>query len=110
MVERRFSLTKEIVSRAETSKVFIQSGTATLSLPFAATGVETVTATVTFPTAFPDGVIPHVFFTWGSIGLAITTAVTAVSNTSFEISARDNVGTDYTTSQSLTITWYAIAP
>jgi len=88
---------------------FIQCGSASLSLGFSVVGVETVTATVTFATAFPTGTTPRVVYSAKDI-LAITHAVTAVSNTDFTISASDNVGTDYTTAQTLDIDYIAMIP
>jgi len=104
-----FTLADDCVTRAKTHEQFIQSGSASLSLGFTATGVETVTASVTFATAFPSGVTPHIVVCPKDI-LAITWAVTSITNTGFTLSASDNVGTDYTTSQTFDIDYLAIAP
>jgi len=104
-----FALANDAVTRDKAHEQFIQSGSASLTLGFAATGVETVTASVTFATAFPSGVTPRVIICPKDI-LAITWAVTTISNTGFTLSASDNVGTDYTTSQTLDIDYIAIAP
>jgi len=66
-----FALQDDAVTREKAHEQFIQSGSATLSLPFSAAGVETVTATITFATAFPSGVIPRVIV-WPKDMLAIT--------------------------------------
>jgi len=87
----------------------IQRGTATLTLPFAAAGVETVSASVTFPKAFPTGVVPIVIYSPKTIQ-PITTRVTGESNTGFTIEASDNVGTDLTASVTVEIAWVAVAP
>ena len=44
------------VTRAKIPATFIQAGRATVTLPFAAVGAETVSASITFPEAFPAGV------------------------------------------------------
>jgi len=102
-------LADEAVTRPKVDDQFIQSGSALLNLGFAAAGVETVNVTVAFAAAFPSGVSPRVIICPRDI-LAITWAVTSISNTGFTFSASDNVGTDYTTSQSLRIDFIAIAP
>jgi len=93
------------VSKAKLKTTSIQAGAADVSIPFAAAGVETVTATVTFPTAFaaaPTTVIithnrPH-----------MSLAVTAVTASNFTISASDNKGTDYTAAETARVYWIAI--
>jgi len=100
-------IVKAAVTREKVPKTFIQSGSATLTLPFAAAGVETVSASVTFPTAFPTGGVPKVTYSLKTIQ-PITHRVSAVSNTGFTIEASDNVGTDLTASVSVDIDWIAI--
>jgi len=102
-------LRNDAVTRRSTSKQFIQSGSESVSLPFAAAGVETVSVSISFPTAFPTGVTPRVIITPKTI-LAITYRVTGITNTGFTLEASDNVGTDYTTAQTFEFAWIAIAP
>jgi len=85
----------------------IQFGKVSLTLPFAAAGVETVSASVSFPKSFPTGKIPTVIVVPRTI-LAITFRVTGESETGFTLEASDNVGTDYTTSQTFDIAYIAI--
>jgi len=105
---RREHIARDAVTRQKVPETFIQSGSATLTLPFAAVGVETVSASVTFPTKFPAGVVPKVAYSLKTIQ-PITHRVTGVSNTGFTIEASDNVGTDLTASVTVDIDWIAIA-
>jgi len=87
----------------------IKRGTSTITLPFAAVGVETVSASVTFPEPFPTGVVPIVVYSLRTIQ-PITHRVTGESNTGFTIEASDNVGTDLTASITVEISWIAVKP
>ena len=105
MVERRFDLAKDAVQaeqiapssvgREEVKKSFIQCGKTSVTFNFSATGVEAVTADVTFPEAFPSGVTPKVVIT-PAANHPISLAVTAVDNTKFTITAKDELCLLYT--------------
>jgi len=93
------------VSKAKLKSTSIQSGATDVSFGFTAVGVETITASVSFPTAFataPTTIVithdhPH-----------LSLAVTAITASDFTISASDNKGTDYTASESVRVYWIAI--
>jgi len=102
-------LADDAVTRNKASELFIQSGSAACTFAFAATGVETQTASVSFATAFPSGVTPKVVFS-PKDNQPVTLAVTAVSNTGFKLTAKDELGTDLTTSITIDIDYIAIAP
>jgi len=104
-----FGLADDAVTRAKTDEQFIQSGSAACTFAFAATGVETQTASVTFGTAFPSGVTPKVVFS-PKDNQPVTLAVTSISNTGFTLTAKDELGTDLTASITIDIDYIAIAP
>lgn len=97
------------VTRVKTTKTFIQSGATAVSYPFAAPGVERVSVSITFPVAFPTGVVPHVVATH-NVGDVHVCGITAISNTTFTISVSDTAGVDKTAAVSATVYWIAIAP
>jgi len=102
-------LADDAVTRAKTHEQFIQSGSATCTFDFAVAGVEAKTATVTFGTAFPSGVIPKVVFSPKN-NQPVTLAMTSISNTGFTLTAKDELGTDLTASITINIDYIAIAP
>jgi len=102
-------LADRAVTRNKASELFIQSGSATCSFAFSVVGVETQTASVTFAIAFPSGVIPRVVFS-PKDNQPVTLAVTAVSNTGFTLTAKDELGTDLTATIKINIDYIAIAP
>jgi len=86
----------------------LQSGEDKVSFPFAVAGVEEVTATITFPKAFPTGKVPHVTFVHNNPDL--TVVLDAKTETNFTLRAKDNLGVDFTSAQLVTINWTAIVP
>jgi len=86
----------------------IQAGRASVSFPFAVTGEENVSASVTFPTAYPTGQIPAVVVSIEGIDVGVVNV--SVTETGFTVTVRDDKGTDYTTSQTATVNWIAIGP
>jgi len=124
MVERRWGLTKDAVTattvapnsvgdeelidssikKVKLNPASIQFGSASVSLGFAAAGVETVTASVTFPTAFAAA--PSVVII-SSSNSDMSIGVSAITASGFTVAATDT-GTDYTTAQTVTIYWMAV--
>jgi len=102
---KKFAVVHDWMS-GKIKKTVIQAGSATVSLGFSVTGVETVSATVTFATAFPTGVTPKVVYCVKTIQ-PITHRITSITNTGFTIEASDNVGTDLTASVSVDIEYVA---
>jgi len=86
---------------------FIQRGTESVSLPFAAAGEENVSVSITFPTAFPTGVVPSVHAEFEGVDVGIVNI--AATETGFTITVRDDKGTDYTAAVTATLRWTAIA-
>jgi len=82
----------------------IQYGKTSVSFPFAATGEENVSATISFPKAFATAPLVVVAIEGIDVGIVNVSATT----TGFTITVRDDKGTDYTTSQTATVHWIAI--
>jgi len=97
------------VTRVKTSNVFIQTAAITTSFAFAAAGVERISATVAFTTAFPTGVVPRVFAAIDQVDLHIT-GITAISETGFTLTLSDTAGVDKTAAVSVVVTYLALAP
>jgi len=97
---------KDIVAR-HVANTFIQVGATSVSFGFVATGEENVSASITFPTAFPTGVVPQVSVEIEGINVGIVNI--SATETGFTVTVRDDKGTDYTTSQTATVRWIAIA-
>ena|GEM_PF-6910325 len=87
----------------------IRTGVVTVSVPFAASGVERKSVTISFAEPFPAGVIPRVFASIDQTDLHIT-GITNVSNTGFTLTLSDTAGVDKTAAVSVTVTYLAIAP
>jgi len=101
---RSFNIKDREIKWEDLKPKSFQAGAASLTLGFAAAGVETVTADITFPTAFdaePEVVIVTCSNSDMSIGVSAKTA------TGFTIAATDT-GTDYTAGVTVTIYWLAI--
>jgi len=94
------------VTWAKLASTSIQRGSTTVSFPFAVTGIETVSATITFPTPFPAA--PTVIIVNARTAELNVCAGTRTS-LSFAVLARDSEGVDFTTAQSVVIDWIAIA-
>jgi len=95
------------VTRAKVPATFIQSGRATVTLPFATAGAETVSVSITFPEAFPAGVAPSVAVEVEGVDVSVVRV--EVSNTGFTVYVRDDAGVDYSTGQVATVSWVAVA-
>ena len=93
------------VTKAKLKATSIQAGSASVSFPFAAAGVENVNVTITFPTAFAAA--PTTVIITCSVA-DINVAVTGITASDFTVTARDSEGTDYTAAVSATIKWIAI--
>jgi len=102
---KRYHLDRESVGRETMAKSAIQSGRTSVSFGFAAAGEENQSATVTFPEAFPAA--PAVVVTIEGIDVGIVKI--SVTASGFTVTVRDDKGTDYTTSQTATVNWIAIA-
>jgi len=76
-----------------------------VSFAFAATGEENQSASITFPTAFDAAPAVTVAIEGIDVGV-VNIAVTA---SGFTVTVRDDKGTDYTTSQTATVNWIAVA-
>ena len=92
------------VTRAKVPATFIQSGRATVSLPFSAVGVETVSATISFPTAFPS--VPAVAVEVEGVDVSVVRVEATASDVTVYV--RDDAGTDYTSPQTATVSWIAV--
>jgi len=97
------------VGRAETDELFLQTGATSVSIPFAVVGVERVSVSVTFPEAFPAGVVPRVIAIHNQADIH-TCGITAVSATGFTIVFSDTAGVDKTAAVSAILYWVAVAP
>jgi len=95
------------VVAAKVADTFIQAGADSVSFGFAVAGEENVSASVTFPTAFPTGVVPQVSVEIEGIDVGIVNV--SPTETGFTITVRDDKGTDYTTAQTATVRWIAVA-
>jgi len=102
---KRYHLDRESVGKETLAKSAIQSGTTGVTFGFAAAGEENVSATVTFPQAFPA--VPAVVASISGVDVGIVRVVAYTDR--FTIYVRDDKGTDYTTGQSATVNWIAIA-
>jgi len=100
-------LMDKAVTGPKTADTFLQQGVTSVSFPFAAAGEENVSASVTFPSAFPSGVIPSVAITIAGANVGIVSVT--VTETGFTVVVRDDKGTDYTAGQAATVRWIAIA-
>jgi len=115
---RRYHIEKEAIEKDDIpdkeipinklDELAIQNGETTVSFPFAVAGVEEVTASVSFPKPYPTGVIPIVTFNHNNPDL--TVVLDSKTETGFTLRAKDNLGVDYTTAQSVVINWIAIYP
>jgi len=102
---KRYHLDRESVARETLAKSAIQSGRTSVTFAFLAAGEEDRSAPVTFPTPFAAP--PAVVIAIEGINVGIVTI--SVSATGFTVTVRDDKGVDYTTSQSATVNWIAIA-
>jgi len=102
---RRFHIAREQVNEEQIADKYIQSGRASVSFGFAATGEENQSASITFPTAFPAAPAVAVSIEGIDVGI-VNISVTA---TGFTVTVRDDKGTDYTTSQTATVDWIAVS-
>jgi hypothetical protein len=93
------------ITKAKAAASFIQCGRTSKTFAFAATGAENQSASITFPTAFAAA--PAVVACVEGIDAHIVKI--AVTATGFTITVRDDAGTDYTTSQTATVNWIAVA-
>jgi len=102
---KRYHLDRESVAKETLAKSAIQSGRTSVSFGFAAAGEENQSATITFPQAFAAA--PAVIVAIEGINVGIVNV--SVTASSFTVTVRDDKGTDYTTSQSATVNWIAMA-
>jgi len=105
MPVKRYHLDRESVGKETLAKSAIQSGRTSVSFGFAAAGEENQSATITFPEAFAAAPAVAVAIEGIDVGI-VRISVTA---TGFTVTVRDDKGTDYTTSQTATVNWIAIA-
>jgi len=96
----------EAITAPKVPATFIQQGTESVSLPFAVAGEENVSVSITFPVAFPTGVVPsvHVEIEGADVGIVSV----AVTETGFTVTVRDDKGTDYTAAVTATLRWTAV--
>jgi len=100
---KRYHVERDAVRREHLAD--IQAGRSSVSFPFAATGEENVSATITFPEAFAAAPAVAVAIEGADVGI-VNVAVTA---TGFTVTVRDDKGTDYTAAQAATVNWIAVA-
>jgi len=93
------------ITKAKVSPKFIQAGRTSVTFPFAATGEENVSASISFPTAFDSTPAVIASVEGADVGIVKIEA----STTGFTITVRDDKGTDYTADTSATVNWIAIA-
>jgi len=102
---KRYHLDRESVARETLAKSAVQSGRTTVSFGFAVAGEENRSASVTFPEPFAAA--PAVVVTIEGIDVGVVRIYTSPS--SFTVVVRDDKGTDYTTGQTATVNWIAMA-
>jgi len=102
---KRYHLDRESVAKETLAKSAIQSGRTSVTFGFAATGEENQSASITFPEAF--GAAPAVAVSIEGINVGIVNI--SVTATGFTVTVRDDKATDYTTSQTATVNWIAVA-
>jgi len=102
---KRYHLDRESVAKETLAKSAIQSGRTTVSFGFAVAGEENQSASVTFPEAFAAA--PAVVVAIEGINVGIVNI--SVTATGFTVTVRDDKGTDYTTGQTATVNWIAMA-
>jgi len=95
----------DAVTKAKIANKALQAGRTSVSFPFAVAGEENVSASITFPTAFDAAPSVSVEIEGINVGIA-SVSVTA---SGFTVTVRDDKGTDYTTSQTATVNWIAVA-
>jgi len=95
----------DAVTKAKIADKALQAGRTSVSFPFAVAGEENVSASVTFPTAFDAAPAVSVMVE----GIDVGVASVSVTASGFTVKVRDDKGTDYTTSQSATVNWIAVA-
>jgi len=100
---RRYHVERKAVAKEHLKD--IQSGRTSVTFAFAVTGEENRTATITFPEPFAKD--PAVVCSISGIDVGIVRV--GVSTTEFSVTVRDDKGTDYTTSQTATVNWIAVA-
>jgi len=105
MAIRRWHLDRKSVGRETIANTALQCGRTSVSFGFAATGEENQSASITFPTTFAAA--PAVTAAIEGIDVGIVNI--SVTASSFTITVRDDKGTDYTTSQTATVNWIAVA-
>jgi len=99
------ALRKEAVTKQKISPKALQCGRTVTTFPFSAVGEETVNATIPFPKAFdaPPAVVAAIE------GIDVGIVRISVTTTSFSIHIRDDKGVDYTSGQTITVDWIAVA-
>jgi len=102
---RRWHLDRKSVGRESIANTAIQSGRTSVDFAFAATGLENKEASITFPTPFAAAPAVVVAIEGISVGIARV----AVTATGFSVVVRDDKGLDYTSTQTATVNWIAVA-
>jgi len=100
---RRYHVERDAVHKEHLAD--IQAGRTSVSFPFTVAGEENVSASVTFPTAFPAAPAVVVAIEGADVGIVNI----SVTTTGFTVTVRDDKGTDYTAAQAATINWIAVA-
>jgi len=95
----------DAVTKPKISDKALQAGRTSVTFGFSIAGEENVSASITFPTAFDAA--PAVSVMIEGINVGITSV--SVTASGFTVTVRDDKGTDYTTSQSATVNWIAVA-
>jgi len=98
-------IASEAITKDKLKKKSIQSGSTSVTFPFAAAGIENVSADITFPVSF-DAAPTTILISCSVIDIQV--AVTAITTTGFTVTARDSEGTDYTAGVAAAIRWLAI--
>jgi len=102
---RKEHVAGEAVEKGDIAKKYIQAGRTSVTFAFAATGEENQSASITFPTAFDAAPAVAAAIEGIDVGIASIT----VTASGFTVKVRDDKGTDYTTSQTATVNWIAVA-
>jgi len=100
---RRYHVERDAIHREHIKD--LQAGRTSVTFPFALTGEENVSASITFPEAFAAAPAVAVAVEGADVGIVNV----SVTETGVTITVRDDKGTDYTAGQAATINWIAVA-
>jgi len=100
---KRYHIEKDAVRKQHLKD--LQAGRTSVGFDFTATGEENVPVTVSFPTPFAAK--PAVAVSIEGIDVGIVRV--GVTKSDFTLTVRDDKGTDYTSTQTATVSWIAVS-